>query len=270
MKATVFGATGFVGSHLVAHLREQGVEPFTPARGDDSWRERDLGHVFYCIGLTADFRQRPLDAIDAHVCVLNRVLRDARFESLLYLSSTRVYGGAGRTDEGADLRVNPNDPSDLYNLSKLTGEAACLSCPQPTVRVARLSNVFGPDPASANFLTAVVGSALRTGRIDLETARASEKDYIAVEDVARLLVAIALGGRHRLYNVASGRNVSHGDIVDRIAQLTGCEVSVKDDAAAIKFRPIDTARLAEEFESAGRPLLTSLPTLVASYALYFK
>jgi len=58
---------------------------------DESLDGRDLGHIIYCIGITADFRRRPHDTITAHVTKLQEVLTRTSFESLVYLSSTRVY-----------------------------------------------------------------------------------------------------------------------------------------------------------------------------------
>ncbi len=60
-------------------------------RGDATWRGADLGHAFYCIGLTADFRSRPFETIEAHCGLLKEVLSGSRFSSFVYLSSTRVY-----------------------------------------------------------------------------------------------------------------------------------------------------------------------------------
>src|ERR1039457_2553989 len=142
MNATVLGSQGFIGSLLVRHLRQIGVNVFAPPRDDPAIFTNSLGHLFYCAGLTADFRQKPVATIRAHVSYLVDVLEQANYESLLYLSSTRVYAGATGSREEEKLRVNPCEPSDLYNLSKLTGEAACLAFKKKNVRIARLSNVY--------------------------------------------------------------------------------------------------------------------------------
>lgn len=259
---TILGASGFVGRHLAAHARERGFAVLTPARGDGAVFERDLGHVIYCVGMTADFRRRPHDTIDAHIGLLNEVLRRSRFESLLYLSSTRVYQRADRAEESALLAAQPSDPSDLYNLSKLMGESLCLSRPEPTTRAARLSNVYGIDPGSENFLPSILRDAVATGRVRLGLGRGSEKDYVAVEDVARALLTIALEGRERLYNVAAGENVSNGALLDAIAALTGAETSTAPDAPEIRFPPIDVARLAATMDWRPRRLLDDLPRLI--------
>lgn len=271
---TVLGASGFVGSHLCNWLRYRGHGVFAPGRGDDEIYHRNLGHVIYCIGVTADFRHRPHDTVDAHVTVLADILRRCRFESLLFLSSTRVYGADGTGREDTPVSVSPSDPGDLYNISKLAGEAMCLASPDPRLRVARLANIFADDmeafPSQAeNFLPSIVRAAAIDGTVSLRTSLLSAKDYIAIDDVVRALERIAVSGRHRLYNVASGRNVSHGEILDALCELTGCRVEVATDAPQTLFPPLATDRIVHEFLSnePWRPigLLDCLEDIVGHY-----
>ena len=103
-RCTVIGASGFVGARLVEALTAAGREVSAPSRDHDGLFTRDLGQVFYCAGLTADYLARPFDTVEAHVGLIARILRDARFERLVYLSSTRLYDwmGAGAGREGVD------------------------------------------------------------------------------------------------------------------------------------------------------------------------
>ena len=261
---TVLGGRGFVGSALAAELRRRNIGCVVPER---DWQPdgEALGHVIYCIGLTSDFRWRPIDTIEAHVSLLNRILASCDCDSLLYLSSTRVYAKAAATGEEAPLVVSPADPSDLYNLSKLTGEAICLNQPSPRIRVARLSNVVGFDTDSANFVTALIQAALTEGRILLNSAAGSEKDYILAKDVARMLIRMALDGQHRLYNLASGCNVSNGAIASAVAAATGCSWSVAEGAPMWSFPPIETGRLKDEFGFAPATVLDEVPSLVERF-----
>lgn len=258
---TVLGASGFVGSSLAASLRANGHSVYAPQRADPAIFEADLGHVIYCIGMTADFRSKPFETVDAHVSVLADVLRKSRFDSLLYLSSTRVYGDASHASEQARLQVDPADPSALYNLTKLTGESLCRSCGKPGVRVARLSNVVGSDPDSENFLSSLIREAL-AGRIELQSDPDSSKDYILLDDVVALLPLIAIGGNHWLYNVAGGSNVRHAELVGALAALTGCEVAVRPGAPRVDFPLIDTARVRDEFRFSAGSVIDSLARLV--------
>lgn len=254
---TVLGSSGFIGSHLVRHLHDRGTVVQTPAR-DEPLTGRDLGHVIYCIGLTADFRERPWDAVDAHVCKLLEIVRHCTFDSILYLSSARVYirqSGVAREED--DLRVNPLHAEDVYGLSKITGESIVLSLGAKG-RVARPSNVYGAGQKDT-FLAMVVEEARRNGTISLLTALQSERDYVSVEDVASLLVQIALNGKERIYNVASGVNVTSAEVTDSIARLTGCSVRVAPAAPAVIFPRLDNERIRTEFAFTPRRLLDELP-----------
>lgn len=262
-RATVFGAAGFVGRHLVAHLEAEGCSVRAIRRGDESWRGAELGDVFYCIGLTANFRQRPFETVEAHVGMLAEVLRQAKFDSLVYLSSTRVYSAAASTREEAPIPVEPSDPSDLYDISKLMGEALCLSRPEPTVRVARLSNVFGDDMGPTNFLGSLIRDAVVDGRIVLGQDLGSEKDYVAVDYVARALAAIAERGTERLYNVARGRNTSHAAIVETLAKTLMLRVEVLPRSPIVRFAPIVTERLAALLPEDSIDPLDRLAVLIA-------
>ena len=265
MSFTVLGAEGFIGGRLKARLVERGLAVRAPTRAELPAVEGDLGHVIYAIGVTADFRRRPWDTVAAHVSLLSEILQRVRCESFLYLSSTRVYARAPSTREDAALTVSPADPDDLYNLSKLAGEAICLAQSGGTVRVARLSNVYGFEAVSENFLPRLIRDALQAHRIVLRSAADSAKDYISVHAAADRLIDIALGGRHRLYNVASGVNTRAGDIAEAIGRAACASVEVEAGAPEVTFAPIDVSRLSAEFRHQPSPVLADVPDLVAAY-----
>jgi nucleoside-diphosphate-sugar epimerase len=249
MAVTVLGAGGFIGAQLVRHLRATGVDCQAPARDDMGWLQRPLGHVVYAIGLTADFRARPLETVEAHVCVLRRLLAEGKFDSLTYLSSTRVYSGAAATDEAARLVVDPNAPGDLYNLSKLMGESLCLHSGRARTRVARLSNIVGLRPDPDIFIDQLLDEGCRTGRVQLRTALASCKDYLWIDDAVALLARMAVSDQTGIFNVASGEAVSNARIAAAITRGMGFEVSAVADAPAWDFMPIDMARTRQAFPS---------------------
>ena len=145
------------------------------------------------------------------------------------------------------LSVSPADPDDVYQITKLAGEAVCLSLPQPTVRVARLSNVIGAGSTSNNFLPVLIAEAKSNGAVAFLQAPELEKDFIALDDVLMILEAIALRGQKRLYNVASGRNVTHRIIAELIRDQIGAAVKFAADAPRIAFPPIAIQRIRSEF-----------------------
>lgn len=268
MNYTVLGATGFVGRHLTQQLKDAGHHVIAPNRTqNDSYvstlQEQPLGNVIYCVGLTADFRQRPFETVSAHVCLLNRIVETCEFESLTYLSSTRVYGGAQSTNEHADLPVTPSNPDDLYNISKLMGESICLSSAR-RCRVVRLSNVYGADTGSENFLSSVLKEAAATGKVVFRTAEDSEKDYVAIEDVVRWLAMISTQGEFKIYNLARGENTSHGSLVAYFRKM-GVEVTYIPRAVTVKFRQIDISRVTDEFGPPRHNVKNDFVRLLDSY-----
>lgn len=240
MTFTIFGATGFVGSHLVRDLKARGHKCIVPER-DEIPVGKDLGCVIYCIGLTSDFRSRPAATVEAHVCHLVKILTSCSYEQFCYLSSTRMYLGQSSTLESTPIAVSPSNPHDIFSISKLMGESACLNISDKTV-VVRPSNIFDFSDTSGNFLNAVIDEAT-TGSLTLRTTLDSEKDYILLSDVVAMIPVIATQGTHRIYNLASGRNTTHQEIVRQL----NCEVTVAPNAATIQFPRISIERLQDEF-----------------------
>lgn len=264
MKCTVLGGHGFIGQHLVRYLESVRCDVWVPERDEPNLLLQPLGQVFYCIGLTADFRTRPFDTVRAHVTVLSELLEQASFDGLVYLSSTRVYARSDVTREDAALTVLPQDPSDLYNISKLLGESLCRSAVRSGVKIARLSNVIGSRMGDDNFVGAVLKEA-RSGAIRLKTHPDSAKDYILVDDVVRLLLSIARDGRESVYNVASGVQITHGQWLSSFQDIFGCAVKVDNHSASQSFPVINIDRIKTEFAFEAASILDTVPQLVKTW-----
>jgi nucleoside-diphosphate-sugar epimerase len=261
---TVLGAGGFIGSHLIRRLRERGANCFAPER-DEKITGKNLGHVIYSIGLTADFRTRPFETVDAHVCRLSQVLRDCDFHSFLYLSSTRLYkNNTGPAEEHDPIALSSSNRDDLYDISKLIGESLTLSCDRKT-RVARLSNVYGEDFQSKNFLSTILKQAVTQCEVVVRNAPNAEKDYISVHDAVEGLIAIALRGQQNIYNLASGTNVSMQALINRIRELVGCRIAFAPAAPATTFPAISINRMRSEFGFQPSSILGDLEKLLESY-----
>jgi nucleoside-diphosphate-sugar epimerase len=263
---TVLGGSGFIGSRLVRHLQAAGHPCSAPARGE-RLEARDLGHVVYCVGMTGDFALRPDEGVEAHVCKLLDLVTSSRFESFVYLSSTRLYRRhrSPTAREEDELTVSPESFDDLYNLSKALGESIVLAR-DARVHVVRLSNVYGGDPGQHTFLSSLITDAVTRRAVTLETSLESARDYVAVSDVVEILARIAVGGRQRVYNLASGVNVTNGEVVRAIARITGCAVAVVPEAPTVVYPEIEIERARGEFGFEPSSLLRDLPQLIESYA----
>ena len=262
-RATVFGARGFVGSALAAALSTEDWE--VDALGGREVPTGPLGHVFFCAGVTSDFRTRRFDAIEAHVTLAAKILRESDFESFTYLSSTRVYKDAAVGSEHSALSINPSDATDIFNASKLAGEAICLSDPRTEVRIARLSNVYGVEDRSENFLTSVIRDVIANGRVHIGLVAEQAKDYVAVEDVVSALTRFPDRARSRIINLASGVPVANGTIAAIISECTGATVTFGSNLGP-QFPVIDASRMRDELGVAPRQLADELGSLVAAFS----
>jgi nucleoside-diphosphate-sugar epimerase len=241
---SVIGAGGFIGARVAQTLRADGQEVFAPGRGDEVLG-RDLGRVFYCAGLTGDYRTRPFDTVEAHVGLLSRILERGRFERLVYLSSTRVYDANpeahGRED--APLRVNPGDPEHLYELSKLLGENLTVNRSGGRGAAARISYAFDWTPDGAGFLSNWLRRAGESRRLALDTSPGEGRDYIHRDDAVAGLRAILDSDLNGLVNVAAGRVVTNAELAEIFA-AAGWRVTFRRLANMQAPLPPDVSRLA--------------------------
>lgn len=244
---TIFGGRGFIGRNIVKKLNENNIKLFIPKNNDDRIYGSNLGKVIYCAGLTSDFRERPYDTVEAHVNYLSKVLRNTNFESFVYISSTRVYFNSIYGNEESSLIINPNNSDDLFNISKLMGESLCLNSGKDNVKVARISNVCGNDFTSNNFLYSIIKDSVEKKEIILNTSLDSEKDYIGIDDVVNLVLNLSNKCENRIYNIATGKNISNELIVSILKEITNCNVTVSENATIIKFPITEIKKIKEEF-----------------------
>jgi nucleoside-diphosphate-sugar epimerase len=253
---TVFGAEGWIGRALVRHLAARGHEARSATRNSWPASDENLANVIFAIGMTADFRGHPMQTAEAHVGRLLEVIKRYRYESFLYLSSARVYRDVRETSENLSLVVNPNSPDDVYSITKLAAESVCLSLNEPRIRIVRLSNVIGTMDRSDNFLSTVVREARTKGNVTIQQSPESAKDYVGLDEIVSLMEMLILHGNERLYNLASGSNVTHRRIAELITQTLGARVSFAEKGPTVIFPQISIERVRSEFGFSPPPFET--------------
>lgn len=213
--ATVVGARGFVGARLAKRLAAEGWNVQAPPKGDPDLLRRDLGVVFYCAGLTADYDRRPFDTVEAHASLVSELIRAGRFERLVYCSSTRLYDGQVKGEVGEDepLILDPSDPRRVYDLSKALGENLTVCRAGGRGAVARLSNVYDWEEGAPGFLSEWLIQARAGREITLQSSPNIARDYIHLDDVVAALVALA-SGPPGICNVASGTLATNAEIAE--------------------------------------------------------
>ena len=266
IKATIIGGQGFIGRHLAARLLATGWDCQVPARHAAYGGQEDMGHVFYCAGLTADYRQRPFDTVEAHVSLLSRILQAGRFQSLVYLSSTRLYdsqpGAVGHED--LPLSLNPANPRHLYDLSKALGESLCLVAGKGQARVARLSCVYNDHTDEDGFLPGLLRQLIkdRPSSLEVDSSPNFARDYIHLEDVLDALILIATQGKEGIYNVASGENTRNETLFAVLSKVSGCRIiPLHHDEPPSPCR-ISINKMLDEFDWNPIPVLEKITSIV--------
>jgi nucleoside-diphosphate-sugar epimerase len=268
---TVIGASGFVGRRLAAFLRDAGHAVYAPQRDDPELLRRPLGRVIYCAGMTADYAARPFDTVQAHVGLLAKVLQEASFEHLVYLSSTRLYDSLGEhggaaLDEDSALPLEPRQARHLYDLSKALGENLCLNAAGGRAAVARLACVYDWSPGAPGFLSEWLQRATHEQVLRIDSASGIVRDYIHLDDVVGALHAMSAQGSTGIVNVASGEQVSNQELAE-IFERHGWSVSLARDSARERRARCSVSRLAQ-LGVAARPVSAVLDACLGTKVVY--
>ena len=282
----VTGGSGFIGSHLAAHLLEEGyrvriLDNFATGRrenlrvlgGDVEVVEGDIQSyervnkavagcevVFHQAALPSVPRsvQDPLTSNATNVIgTLNVLLaaRDHDVRRVVCASSSSVYGSNVELPKRED---GPTGPISPYATAKLAGEGYARSMHGvyglDTVSL-RYFNVFGPrqDPTSQyaavipNFITAL--AAGRSPVIFGDGEQSRDFTYVANVVAANLLAMEAPAAAGKVYNIACGERVTINRLVAELRDLLGSDVEPEyapARAADVRHSLADLSRARED------------------------
>lgn len=224
MNYTIIGATGFIGSNLNSYLKSIGINAFTPSRDYKFNTLDDLGTVFYCAGY-GDCTKNHNNILEANVLLLQNIICNAKFDKLLYISSTRLYINSTSSKEDSNVNISHQDNRKLFNLTKLVSEELC-RLSNKNIVIIRPSNVYGLALDSKLFLPQIIKNAIINNKIDMYVTPEYSKDYVSVDDLVSVMFKLSQANTKfaDIYNIASGVNVSARQIASIIEEKTGCDI----------------------------------------------
>lgn len=143
-------------------------------------------------------------------------------------------------------------PVDVYGLSKLLTEQVAEQFARTTQMAcvaARLFNTYGPYETNPHLIPHIIASLHQGPMVALGNLH-TKRDYIYVEDVAQLLVALGerVNKGYEVVNVGTGREYSAKEIIETLSELMGRPIEVRINPERVRsvdklHQQADTTRL---------------------------
>jgi NAD dependent epimerase/dehydratase len=278
VRVCVTGGEGFIGSHLVERLVREGASvkvlalynPF----GRYGWLDPTV-HTEVEV-LPGDVRdpERTFQAVDGtevvfHLAALGGIpysyvaptsyvqinvegtvnvaeaARRAGVRRMVHTSTSETYGTARTVPISESHPLQPQSP---YSASKIGADNMALSFHHAfdlPLAIIRPFNVYGPRQSTRAVIPTIL-TQLHKGAKQIELgATTPTRDFTFVEDTVAGFLAVATCDRAlgEVVNVGSGQEISVGDLVKLLIEITGSDADIVTDDARLRPEGSEVERL---------------------------
>ncbi len=241
MKSVVTGGAGFIGTHLMHTLQEQGHEVAVVdlKTGSDILDTRALAlacagaDVLYHLAAVASVQKSMEDPLSTHqtnVDGLLNVLEAARtfkIKKVVFASSAAVYGSGAPVPTPEDAPLSPESP---YGLHKLMGEqymALYRALWGIDTTSLRFFNVYGPgqqaDSPYAGVVSKFIELAHKGAQPTIYGDGSNTRDFVHVRDVVAAIIAAGAARVHGPFNIGTGASISVLELARAVWAAAGRE-----------------------------------------------
>jgi UDP-glucose 4-epimerase len=238
-KIIVTGSDGFVGSHLVARLRQEKAEviPVDISKGTDitDWEQvkdyKDIDIIYHLAAKTyvpATIEDPRETYLVNFVGTLNMLElgRRSKIKNFVFASSY-VYG---RPEYIPIDECHPIRPDNPYSRSKALSEEICRAYYEDyglRCVIIRAFNVYG-ERQRDSFLIPSILKQIHNEEIELEDPE-PRRDFLYVKDLVEAYVRAAeySGSDFEIFNIGSGVSYSVDEIVRTVLNLSGKKTRVR-------------------------------------------
>jgi UDP-glucose 4-epimerase len=255
-KVAVTGGSGFIGSHVVDHLKEAGFEVVVidhrvkPHRPDVLFEDVDIldlssliqatkgcEYIFH-LAAVSNVNQAykyPVYTVQVNLVGTVNVLEAARLNGVrrVFFAST-VWVYTGTRDEGPLTEEAPfylPDAGHIYTSSKIAGEMIVHNYWQlykQPFTILRYGIPYGPRMREELVIPIFVKKALTGEPITIQGDGSQYRNYIYIDDLARAhLLALDKKAENQVYNLEGPEKISIRQVAETIQKILGSHVKIE-------------------------------------------
>lgn len=239
-KVVVIGGSGFMGSHTADALSDRGYQVVIFDRSASPYLREDqhmvvgdmldrdaisavvegADYVYHYAGIAdiGDAKKRPFETVQSNVMGTTTALQaavDLGVKRFIYASTMYVYSPYG----------------SFYRASKQAAETVIEAYHEQfdlDYTLLRYGSLYGPRSQIWNGLKSYINQVVREGRLDYRGTGKERREYIHVEDAARLSVDI-LDDKHlnQAITVTGSQVLNSEELIDMIFEIANVEKNVE-------------------------------------------